>query len=489
MSGIAADLERRYPIPNREMGVFVRPFLDSLVSRVRPMLWLLGGAVAFLLLIACANVANVLLARGLRRQRETAVRVALGAGRLRIARLFLCESLAVSLAGGAIGVLAAAWGIRAGLRLPALALPRTTDIVVDGSVLLYAVAVSILTSVLFGLAPALQLSAVNLMDRLRHSGPAGLAGSSRLRAALIAIEVALSLTLLIGAVLMLRTLGRLGEVDPGYRPEGLLTLNTQQPSGIYDDDEARRQFADRLLTNLHAAPGVSAAALAWPMDQVSFSWAPYTNFPDRPFERGKEPVVQLAAVSPTYFETMQIPLRRGRVFGAQDRHGATVAAIVNETVVRRFLPPGDPIGRRLSIVAIPELPSSRSSASSATRCGVGSPGARPPRCTCAYPQFPASHPTLVVRATSGDPLQLVRTVESEMTAVDSAVASYGARRLADAVTATVGDRRLLSGLLSVFAALALILTTLGIAGVVSFVAAQRTQELRSALRWAQDRAR
>ena len=173
MSGIAADLERQYPITNREMGVFVRPFLDSLVSRVRPMLWLLGGAVAFLLLIACANVANVLLARGLRRQRETAVRVALGAGRLRIVRLFLCESLAVSLAGGAIGVLAAAWGVRACLRLPALALPRTTDIAVDGSVLLFAVTLSSITSVLFGLAPALQLSAVNLMDRLRHSGPSG----------------------------------------------------------------------------------------------------------------------------------------------------------------------------------------------------------------------------------------------------------------------------------------------------------------------------
>ena len=184
MSGIAADLERQYPVTNREMGVFVRPFLDSLVSRVRPMLWLLGGAVAFLLLIACANVANVLLARGLRRQRETAVRVALGAGRLRIVRLFLCESLVVSLLGGAIGVLAAAWGVRVCLRLPALALPRTTDIAVDRSVLLFAVTLSI-TSVLFGLAPALQLSAVNLMDRLRHSGPSALAGGSRLRAALV----------------------------------------------------------------------------------------------------------------------------------------------------------------------------------------------------------------------------------------------------------------------------------------------------------------
>src|SRR5262249_24980406 len=160
--------------------------------------------------------------------------------------LFLCESLAVSLIGGAAGVLGAAWGVRAYLRLPIVALPRTSEIAVDGRVLAYALVVYALTSVTFGLAPALQLSRVNFMDRVRQSGPSGLSGGGPLRAALITIEVALSLTLLVGATLMLRTLGRLGAVDPGYRPEGLMTLNTQQPSSTYDDDHARRLFADRL---------------------------------------------------------------------------------------------------------------------------------------------------------------------------------------------------------------------------------------------------
>jgi putative ABC transport system permease protein len=210
---------------------------------------------------------------------------------------------------------------------------------------------------------------------------------------------------------------------------------------------------------------------------VSFSWAPYANFRDRPFERGHEPVVQLAAVSPTYFETMQIPVRRGRVFGPQDRAGATMAVIVNETVVRRFLPPGDPIGRHLSIVGVPELEDAEIVGVVGDTLRGSLAGRVTSEVYCAYSQFPASHPTLVVRAAAGDPLQLLRIVESQLAGVDRAVASYGARRLSDAIASTVGDRRLLSGLLSMFAGLALVLTALGIGGVVSFVAAQRTQEI------------
>jgi putative ABC transport system permease protein len=360
MSAIAADLERQYPATNHQMGVFVRPLLDSMISRVRPMLLLLGGAVAFLLLIACANVANVLLARGLRRERETAVRSALGASRLRIVRLFLTESLAVAAVGGTAGVLLAAWIVRALRTLPAFAMPRASDISVDATVLSYAVGLTILTSVIFGLAPALQLSRLQLTNALRQAGASAVAsGHGRvLRAGLVTVEVALSLMLLVGAGLMLRTLAQLAAVNPGYVPEGLVTVNTQYPRSPLPNGEAGRQFAqfaDRLVDDLRRSPGISAAAVAWPLDLVGPSWAPFANFPDRPFPAGQEPAVQMASVSPSYFETMRIPLRTGRLFGAQDRGGAPVVAVINEEVVSRFLPEGDPVGRRMSLVGIPEL--------------------------------------------------------------------------------------------------------------------------------------
>jgi FtsX-like permease family len=221
------------------------------------------------------------------------------------------------------------------------------------------------------------------MDRLRQTGSSSASGGGwRLRLALITIEVALSLSLLVAAGLMLRTLGRLAEVDPGYRPQGLLAMSTQQPGAAYGESNARRAFAKRLVGDLQSTPGVSAAALAWPLDQVSFSWSPYANFPDKPFAAGREPSVQMAVVTPAFFETMGIPLRRGRVFDDRDREGTPVVA-----------------------------------SSTRTWCA------------------------------------------------------------ADAIADTVGDRRMLARLLTVFAALALGLTALGIAGVVSFVVAQRAQEI------------
>jgi predicted permease len=440
------------------------------------MLSLLGGAVGFLLLIACANVANVVLAYGLRRERETAVRAALGAGRLRLVRLFLCESLAISLLGGLVGLLAAAWSIRAFRALPAGLLPRASDVAVDARVLAFAIALSGLTTIVFGLAPALQLSHVSLMDRLRQAGSLSARGT-RLRRTLITIEVALSLSLLVAAGLMLRTLGRLSAVDPGYRPQGLLAVSTQQPGSAYAEETARRAFATRVIDELRTAPGVSGAALAWPLDQVGISWSPYANFPDKPFPAGREPAVQMATVTPTYFETMGIPMRRGRALDERDREGTSPIAVVNETVVRRFLPPGDPIGRHVMIVGVPELRDLEIVGVVGDTLRGDLAGHTTAEVYCAYTQFPAASPALVVRAAQGDPLQLVRTVEARIASVDSSVATYGPTRLADAIANTVGDRRMLSKLLTVFAALALGLTGLGIAGVVSFVVAQRTQEI------------
>jgi hypothetical protein len=288
------------------------------------------------LLIACANVSNVLLARGLRRERETALRSALGAGRWKLIRLFLVESFAIAMVGGGVGLLLGSWAVRAARALPGFVLYRSSDIAIDGHVLAYTLALSCATVVVFGLAPSLQLSRVDLMSSLRLGGAA--AGSTRgrrLRDTLIVLEVALSLVLLVGAALMIRTIARLAGVDPGYRPDGLVAVNLHQPSGENAGERALRTV-EQLLNEVESAPGVAGAAAAWPLDLVSFGWTPWINFPHKPYPEGQEPTALTAAVTPAFFDVMGIPLRRGRLLGAEDRPGAPVAIVVNETFARRY---------------------------------------------------------------------------------------------------------------------------------------------------------
>ncbi|MCA1559744.1 MAG: ABC transporter permease [Acidobacteria bacterium] len=212
------------------------------------------------------------------------------------------------------------------------------------------------------------------------------------------------------------------------------------------------------MDDLRRSPGISAAAVAWPVDLVGPSWAPFANFQDKPFPAGQEPAVQMASVSTSYFETMRIPLRRGRLFGPQDRGGAPVVAIVNEEEVRRFLPEGDPLGRRMSLVGIPELRDLEIVGVVGNTLRAGLAGRLVTEVYCAYAQFPTPGPTVVARASAGDALLLVRTVEDRIAAINPEVATYGAKRLDDAMASTVGDSRILSLLVAMFAALALVLT-------------------------------
>ena len=479
MSAVASSLEQEYPASNTGFGVSVKPMIDAVAGSIRPTLRMLMASVAVLLLIACANVANLLLAKGLRRERETSIRSALGASRFRLVRLFLIEGLALGIAGATGGLLLAGWGVRLLRSVPGLALPRASDVAIDPHVLGFAALLAVATAVLFALAPAVQLSRVDLMRVLRQAGtsdPASLR-SARLRAALVTGEVALVVVLLASAALMQRSLTRLASVDAGFDADKVLSVPLQQLQSRYASNAAIVAFADELIVSAKRNPDVGGAALSWPFDYTGFTWSPNLNFPDHPFERGREPVAQTASVTPGYFATMGIPIVRGRDFGADDRPGAPVAAVVSRTFASRFFPGEDPIGRHVTAVGIPEM-------NDMTIVGVAGDTRRggmlmdfTPELYVTYAQFPQSGATLVVRGRGADVRALAGDMKTLVAGIDAGSAVGTVRRVSDALARTYGDRRALSWLLVVFAALALGLTVLGIASVVSFTVAQRVAEI------------
>jgi putative ABC transport system permease protein len=480
MTAIASALERQYPVSNHRMGVFVRPLLETVAGGIRPTLQALLGAVTVLLLIACSNVANLLLARGVRRGRETSIRSALGATRGRLARLFLIEGLVLGISGGAAGMLFAAWGVRLLRGVPGFTLPRATEVGIDPYVLGFAAVLAVVTALLFSLAPALHLSRVDLMQALRLNGSSETATprSARTRTLLIAGEVALVVVLLAGATLMQRTLAILADLDPGFRADGLIAVRMIQniQPGRYDTDARVSAFAGDVLRRMQGGE-IASAALAWPFDYTGLSWSPNIDLPDRPFEPGREPVAQAATVTPEYFQTLGIPFVRGRNFGDADRPGAPVAVIVNQSFVTRFFPSEDPLGKRVSGVRIPQMQNMPIvGVVGDTRRGGMLKGFTP-EIYVSYAQFPQSGATLIVRAVSGDPLALSNDVKARLGSLDRDVAVRAISRVSDSLAATYGDRRALAWLLAVFASLALGLTVLGIGSVVSFNVAQRTSEI------------
>lgn len=481
LSTIVGRLEQLYPEMDTGRGVRLIKLSDDLVAHVRPTLLMMLGAVGFVLLIACANVANLLLGRATRRARELAIRTALGASRWRLVRQLLTESVLLSLIGGGLGLLLTLWCVDLLIAAIPAELPRMSEISIDRRVLFFTLALSVATGFVFGLVPALSASRSNLNEMLKEGGRSATEGGRRhlMRSALVVTEIALSLLLLIGAGLFLKSFAQLTRIDPGFRPDRVLTASVSLPEGKYDEDAGQAEFFQRALERISALPGVDRAGAIFPLplggDDVDGSFA----VEGRPGpSRGESPIAEFFIASPGYFQTMGIPLRGGRVLSETDNAVAPKVLVINETLARRFFPAENPIGKRLTIATI------KARQVSCEIIGVvGDVRERQldlppqPQYYVSYLQFPMSGMSLVARAASGDPTNLVSSLRAGVRSVDSDQPIAEVKTMNQLMAEAVARQRFSALLLSLFSLIALVLAAVGTFSVMSFSVAQRTHEI------------
>jgi putative ABC transport system permease protein len=479
MNIIAARLEKDHPKDNSGYGVRLVPISEDTIGDLRPTLLMLFGAVILVLLIACVNVGNLLLARSTARQKEVAIRAALGAGRTRLVRQFLTESVLLALAGGGLGLLFALWGTGLIESIGSQVTPLLSGIRIDLAVLIFTLVVSTLAGVAFGLAPALHLSQPDLNEALKEGGRSSSGGGrSRLRSAMVVTEVAMALVLLICAGLLIKSVMRLRDVDTGFNTDKLLTMNVALPSAKYPEKPSWVAFYNHIIGRIESLPGVESAGAT--------SVLPLSNnfdgrglvVEDRPKPVGQEITVDLYVVTPGYLRTMQIPLLNGRALDDHDGEVSPMVALVSEAMAQQLWPGQDPLGKRVKFPGSEKRPQPWRTVVGVVKDVKQYGLDKKDRMQLYLPaaQFPVPQMTLVLRASSA-PNGLIVPVKNEIRAVDKDQAVYGVATMEQLLSSSISLRGFSMILLLVFAGIALCLASVGIYGVMNYSVTQRIHEI------------
>jgi predicted permease len=480
VAGIARQLAATYPTSNRVVGATVVPLHEQAVGGTRPALLLLLGGVGFVLLMACVNLANLLLARSSVRQREMAIRSALGAARRRLIMQTLVETMLLSCAGGILALLAVSWTIGALIALAPPDLPRLAEIRPDAWVLVFTFALSLVTGLAIGLVPALVASRPALQSTLKESGRGATSGRGqrRLRSALVIAEVALAVVLTLGAGLLLRSFLSVLSIDPGFRTDRLLTLQIALPNNYQTPDQRRALYAS-LFSRLDALPGVTSAGGTTRLPLGSTNVTTKVGVEGRSLPPAEWPEVEFRRAVHNYFPAMGIPILRGRGFTEQDGPATPPVIAINQTMARKLFPGEDPVGRRLYLGTV----TNPTAAPPATIIGVigdvrhsGLEAEPAPELYTWYLQNPPSNPFIVVRA-SGDAASLATAVRAAVQAVDKNIAAYDIRPMAQVRAESVAQRRFVLLLVGAFGVLALVMAAAGVYGVMALIVSERTAEI------------